>query len=218
MFKETELPKCIKEDMEDNRNYTSRDNIFHVSELCYDCMYKAYLDRKEGKQFDGSANWNIYRGRIFDKAITRLFDENELRVQHRVKGTPYVIRGRIDGLLYEENEIYEVKSVMSIRYVNQPYNYHIPQGIFYLNTYDPMATLKFLYVSMDGYKVLEYTGDRETADAYMNEFERKAKLLGKALKRGEPPEPTKANECKWCRYKEEGRCPITKTRKKRTKK
>ena len=217
MFKEAPLPKCVKEDMEDDRNYTSRDNVFHVSELSYNCMYKMYMDRKEGKQFDGSANWNIYRGRIFDKALTPLFDENEVRVQHRVKGTPYVIRGRIDGLLYEENEIFEVKSVASIRYVKNPYPYHIPQGIFYLNTYDPMASLKFLYVSMDGYKVFEYQGDRETADAYMNEFERKAKLLGKGLKNGEPPEPERGGECNWCRYKEEGRCPIVKPKKKKKK-
>lgn len=217
MFKETDLPDCIKTDMEDDREYTHRDNVFHVSELSYTCMFRQYMDRLEGKQFDGSAKWNIYRGRIFDQKLTKLFDENEVRVQHRIKGTPYIIRGRIDGLLYEENEIYEIKSVASIRYVKQPYPYHIPQGIFYLNSYDPLATLKFLYVSMDGYKVFEYNGDLETASSYMDEFERKGKILGKSLKTGVAPEPDKGNECKWCRYKEEGKCPILKPRKKRKK-
>ena len=49
-------------------------------------MYKQYLDRLEGKDFNDYAYWNIYRGRVFDKRLTALFDENELRVQHRVKG------------------------------------------------------------------------------------------------------------------------------------
>lgn len=215
MFKEGDLPGCIKEDMEDLREYTSRDNVFHVSELSYECMFKQYMDRAEGKQFDDGAKYNIYRGRLFDKAITPLFDENEIRVQHRIKGTPYVIRGRIDGLLYEPNELFEIKTVGSINYVKQPYRHHIPQGIFYLSTYDPKATLKFIYLSMDGWRVFEYQAGIDTADAYMEEFERKGKILGRAIKDGVPPEPTRANECKWCRYKEEGRCPIVKPRKKK---
>lgn len=218
MFEEGKLPECIIEDMKDDRDYTSRDNVFHVSELSYDCMFKQYMDRLEGKQFDDSAKYNIYRGRLFDKCITPLFDENEVRVQHRVKGTPYVVRGRIDGLLYEPNEIWEIKTVASISYVRQPYKHHVPQGIFYLSTYDPKATLHFLYLSMDGWRVFNYSGGIENADAYMEEFERKAKTLGRAIRNGEPPEPQRANECKWCRYKEEGLCPIVKPRKTKKKK
>jgi len=221
MFKESELPECVyNEVFEDDREYTNQDNIFHASELCYGCMFKVYMDRKEGKCFPKDAMWNLYRGRVFDKALTPLFDENEVRVQQRVKGTPYVIRGRIDGLLYDidgKNEIYEVKSVVSIKYVQQPFKQHVPQGLFYLGNYNPNARLKFLYVSMDGYKVLEYDAGFETMEAELENFDRKARIIGKAIRKEEPPEPTRGNECKWCRYKnlEEGnvaKCPIVKGR------
>ena len=216
MFKEVELPECLrKEVFEDDREYTNQDNVFHASELSYECMFKVYMDREYGKGFPDDARWNLYRGSVFDKAITPLFDENELRVQQRVKGTPYVIRGRIDGLNYDTNEIFEVKSVVSIKYVREPFKHHVPQGLFYLGNYNPEATLKFLYVSMDGYKVLEYIGGFETMEAELENFDAKARIIGKAIRKGEPPEPVRANECKWCRYKKEGTCPITKTRSKK---
>jgi hypothetical protein len=216
MFKEVELPECLrKEVFEDDREYTNQDNVFHASELSYECMFKVYMDREHGKGFPDDARWNLYRGSVFDKAITPLFDENELRVQQRVKGTPYVIRGRIDGLNYDTNEIFEVKSVVSIKYVREPFKHHVPQGLFYLGNYNPEATLKFLYVSMDGYKVLEYTGGFERMEAELENFDAKARIIGKAIRKGEPPEPIRANECKWCRYKNETgelACPLVKGR------
>lgn len=218
IFEPTKLPTQIEEDMELDQNYTQRPNIFHVSELSYDCMFKAFLDRKEGKGFNKDALWNIYRGTIFDRYLTKLFDENEVRVQHRIKGTPYVVRGRIDGILYEENEIWEIKTVASSKFVRNPYNHHIKQGLFYLCTYDPTAKLKFLYASMDGHKEFEYVADRETADQVLMEYEEKARMLGDGIKKDEPPEPTRGSQCNWCRYKEEGKCPICKPRKKRAKK
>ena len=216
MFKQTDdLPECILEDMALNSDYDTRDNIFHASEVAYTCMFKAYMDRQEGKEFDSGATYNIYRGRVFDKHLTKLFDEKEVRVQHRIKNTPFVIRGRIDGLNYDTNTIYEIKTVQSIKFVRAPYKHHIPQGLFYLTNYDPKATLKFIYLSMDGYKVFTFDDTMQTADSVMVEMEEKARKLGEGIIKGEPPLPVKGNECRWCRYKEEGRCPITKTRKKR---
>ncbi len=217
MFEVVDPPKQLIDATKLDDNYTYRDNVFHVSELSYTCMYKIYHDRMEGKDFDDSGLWNLYRGRVFDRAITPLFDENELRVQMRVPGTDIIIRGRIDAVDYEENVIYEVKSVASIKYVRKPYNHHIPQAVFYLCNYDPKAKLKILYVSMDGNKTFEYTGGPQNADAMMRDFEAKAKILRLAMKTGEAPEPTKGGECNWCRYKGEGRCPIVKTRKKKSK-
>jgi hypothetical protein len=216
MFKQTnELPQCILDDMEMKMDYTTRDNVFHASEVAYTCMYKAYMDRLEGKEFDDTGKYNIYRGRLFDKHLTKLFDENELRVQHRIKNSPFVIRGRIDCLDYESNTIYEIKTVQSIKFVRAPFKHHIPQGIFYLTNYDPLATLKFMYFSMDGYKVFEYEDSLETADAIMKEMEERAITLGTAIKKEEPPTPTKGGECRYCKYKEQGRCPIVRTRKKK---
>jgi len=216
MFKQTDdLPECILEDMSMDGDYTTRDNVFHASEVAYTCMYKAYMDRKEGKEFDNQAMYNIYRGRIFDRHLTKLFDERELRVQHRIKNTPFIIRGRIDGLNYDTNTIYEIKTVQSINYVRGPFKNHIPQAVFYLTNYDPLATLKFIYLSMDGYKVFTYDDTLQTADSVMAEMEDRAKTLGLAIKEGEPPTPSKGNECKYCRYKKQGRCPIVKTRKRK---
>lgn len=218
MFEECELPQPLYHEVfEDDRNYTNQPNVFHASELCYQCLWKVYWDRVEGKSFPDEAKWNLYRGRVFDKAITPLFDENEIRVQQRVKGSPYIIRGRIDGLSYDKNEIYEVKSVVDIKYVREPFKHHIPQGIFYLGNYNPQATLKFLYVSMNGYKTFKYVGGFENMEAELENFDRKARLIGKAIKDETPPEPERANECKWCRYKNEPdgslcKCPIVKGR------
>lgn len=216
MFKQTDdLPECILEDMDLDGDYTTRDNVFHASEVAYTCMYKAYMDRLEGREFDDDAKYNIYRGRIFDRHLTKLFDEKEVRVQHRIKNTPFVIRGRIDGLNYDTNTIYEIKTVQSIKFVRGPYKTHIPQAVFYLTNYDPLATLKFIYLSMDGYKVFTYDDSLETADAIMSEMEERAKNLGMALKKRSPPEATKDGPCRYCIYKTQGRCPIVKKRKPR---
>jgi hypothetical protein len=206
----------IDEDLESKGDYTSRDNVFHASELAYNCMYKAYRDRTEGKEFNDAGKYALWRGRVFDQYITKLFDENELRVTQRVPNTPFTIRGRIDGVDYENNILYEVKSVASIKYIrDQPYAHHIPQGLFYLNNYDPLATLRFLYVSMDGYVSLEYVPDPSEMRAHNDEYNRKAKELGLALKHGEPPEPVKCAECKWCNYKKDKTCPLTPKRRSR---
>lgn len=214
------MPDCIFDDVHKEDSYTTHDNIFHASELAYTCMFKAYMDRTTGKQFPDDAKWNLYRGRIFDSYITKLFDEDQVRVQRRVHGTPYVIRGRIDGLNYDENCIYELKSIVSVKWIKNPLKHHVPQGLFYKMNYDPKAKLKFIYVSMDGCKTFEFKDTKKNlkdAEQIMTDYDNKAKILGDSLINKEPPEPTRANECKWCRYKTEGLCPICKPRKKKVK-
>ena len=78
-----------------------------------------------------------------------------------------------------------------------------------------MATLRFVYVSMDGYKVLEFDGDKAEMKGIQKEYERKAKVLGKALKTKQEPEPTESNECNWCGYRKEGKRPIKKPKRSR---
>ncbi len=215
MWKLGKTPKKLIDATEISDKYVYRDNVFHVSELSYTCMYKIFYDRIEGKEFNKSGLWNIYRGIVFDRAITPLFDENELRVQMRVPNTDIIIRGKIDAVDYDENVIYEFKTVVSIKFVRKPYQHHTQQALFYLCNYDPNAVLKLVYVSMDGHKTFEFVGGRQNADAHMPDFVKKAKSLRKALRNKEAPEPQRASECNWCRYKEEGRCPIVKTRKRK---
>lgn len=212
------MPKVIHDDIFKKDHHDSRPNVFNASELAYTCPFKMFMDRTLGKGFPDEAMWNLYRGKIFDQYLTKLFDEDQVRVQRRVKGTPYVVRGRIDGLNYDENCIYELKTVFSVKWVKQPMKHHVPQGLFYLANYDPEAKLRFIYASMDGCKTFEYTGTLEEMDGEMQLYDEKAKVLGDALKAEEPPEPVKGNECKWCGYKQEGLCAICKPRVPRKKK
>lgn len=218
MFKEAGIPKPIQADMDVNINFHERDNIFHVSELSYECPLRMYLDRTTMKKIDDSGKWNIYRGKIFDKYLTALFDEKEIRVQHRVPGTNYMIRGRIDGLTYEDNCIYEIKTVEHMDWMKQPRNPHINQSVFYLANYDPLSTLKIFYASMGGWKCFEFNGTKSDVNGIMKEFDRKARILGDALKCKEEPTGVSCKECEWCIYRGEGMCSLKKPKKERAKK
>jgi hypothetical protein len=199
-------------------NYIMKNNVFHVSELSNTCLLKMYLDRIDGRICDDQCEWALYRGRIFDQHITKLFDETQRSVTHRVPKTNYVIRGKIDGLNYEDNLIVELKTAQFMDYLKQPRDSHINQALFYLACFDPLATCNILYVSMGGYKNFEFTGTKSELNQVMKEFNRKAKLLGDSLKSETPPEGTPNKECDYCTHRELGNCPIKKKKQTRQKK
>lgn len=215
MWEEVELPKEVLNDIDRDMNYTERKNVFHASELAYNCPLRMYFDRTNMREVDSRGLWAMYRGRVFDKHINQLFDESEIRVAHRVPGTNYIIRGRIDGINYTDNVIYEVKTVEFMDFMKQPRDAHQNQALFYLACYDPLATLKIIYVSMGGNKTYKFTGGKSELNSIMQEYDRKAKILGNSLKKKEEPEPLSAKECDFCTWRQKSMCPIKKPKQKR---
>lgn len=218
MFKEVQLPEVITEDINKSRPHNSSDNIFNVSELSNNCLLRMYLDRREPTDVSERGKWAMYRGRIFDQYLTKLFDEDQIRVTHKVPGTNYVIRGKIDAITYKTNELVELKTVEFMDYMKEPRDSHKKQALFYLSCYDPLATLQVLYVGMGGWKNYQFTGTKTELNAVMKEFDTKAKLLGDSLKNNEPPEGMSCKECDWCSHRPLKKCPIKKPKQKREKK
>jgi len=207
MFKQTSLPKTLRSKIKHKDKYNFKKNVLHVSELSYNCMYRVYEKRKHNNDDFGSL-WNLFRGNIFDQYISPILGETQVRVSFRVPKTNFIIRGKIDAVNHEKNIIYEIKTVKSVKFIKNPYSYHIPQGLFYLSNFDPLATLKFVYLSMDGYKVFTFSGTQKDISDAMKEFEKKAKILGSALFLNKKPIPQKGSECNWCEHKKMHTCPL----------
>ena len=96
------------------RHHDYRDNIFYVSELT-GCIRQAYLNRTlkpKIEDYDFTQKWRLFRGIIFDQAITTLFERNQVRITHRVKNPPIVITGKADFI--EDDVLWELKTVSEL--------------------------------------------------------------------------------------------------------
>lgn len=218
MFKQVEIPKALQDDINKEYDYHTKDNIFHVSELSHNCILKMYLDRKEPTPISPKGKWAMYRGKIFDNHITKLFDEDQIRVSHKVPGTNYVIRGKIDAITYDANELVELKTVEFMDYLEEPREAHKNQALFYLACYDPLAKLQVLYVGMGECKCFEFVGTKSELNGILKEFDRKARLLGDALKENKPPEPMSCKECNYCGHRALNKCSVKKPKRQKQKK
>jgi len=175
------------------REYEYADERIHVTELC-GCLLKAWLRRRCPVEREFERMWYLYRGLIFDQLWTSLFPRNQVRVTHRIKNGPTIV-GKID---FEWNgRIYELKTVNSVKRLDEPYDHHVKQVRFYAWC-ECVEEAVLLYVSFDGYCAFTVDCGEEKVLPVVEEFERKAVELYKALKTDVPPEPD-ADEC-YCEY------------------
>ncbi|MDH7507753.1 MAG: hypothetical protein QHH15_08235 [Candidatus Thermoplasmatota archaeon] len=205
-IKERKLSKKIwnklKEAIDESREKIEQKNIIYVTEACFECPLRSYYRRKFGEEFDDKAYWNISRGKIFDEYLTEFFDDKQVPVQCRIKDTAIVVRGKIDGVFYDPPEVWEIKTVASVRRLKEPYPIHKKQALFYQYNWNPMAKTYIWYISMDGYKVFEIWGENSVVE----EMIENSKSLYEGLVNNVEPKPKKSNECYFCKHKETRCC------------
>jgi len=178
------------------REYEYDDRRIHCTELT-GCLLKAWLRRRVPIERDFDRLWFLYRGIVYDELWTSLFPRNQIRVTHRVAGGPTIV-GRYD--FFYDNAIWEMKTVNSVRRLDSPYEHHEKQLKFYCYC-ENIDYGKLLYVSFDGYCVFTVDCSEEKVLPVVEEFERKAVELYKALKTDVPPEPDADEwECRYCEY------------------
>jgi len=177
-----------------------RDESIHVTELTY-CLRKAYLRRKieqpPEKTIDGL--WFFYRGLIFDEMWTGLFPRNQVRVTHRIPNGPTIV-GRIDFIAYEPDPvIYELKTISTLKAVNEPKEEHVIQTKFY-SWCENVQKARIIYVSFEGVRIFDI--DCSNVDEVVENLEWRAVTLYECLKKNKIPPKEDTWECNYCELKE----------------
>lgn len=178
------------------REYEYSDERIHATELC-GCLLKAWLRRRYPVEREFERMWYLYRGLIFDELWTSLFPRKQVRVTHRIKNGPTIV-GKIDFIY--NGKIYELKTVNSVRRLDELYDHHVKQVRFYAWC-ECVEEAVLLYISFDGYCAFTVDCSEEKVLPVVEEFERKAVELYEALKKNEPPRPDASKwECQFCEY------------------
>ena len=204
-----DLPELIKNRIVEatDGKYSHRDGELHVTELVY-CLRKAYYRRMLEKsnepapEMDLQHRWYLYRGILFDEDWTGLFERNQVRVTHRVRGGP-TIAGRIDFI--DGDTVWDLKTISNGYAVRDgPKPAHVKQVLFY-SWVENMPNAGLIYLHLGGVKIFRL--DTRYAEAVVEELEEKARVLYEALKKAEPPEPfNEPWECKYCEFRDI--CPL----------
>jgi len=87
-------------------------NVYHVTEILY-CLRKAYWRRNGGhSEIDSEGLLNIYRGNMFDKAWTPLFEHNQHTLKseriHPVTGELLTLTGTLDFMWLDESNLEKI--------------------------------------------------------------------------------------------------------------
>ena len=194
-----DLPEKIKDEIQNRSMYEQRENQINTTELIY-CIRKAYYRRKFPKPPSLKSAWWMWRGNVFDRVFTPLFERHQERVTHRVRGTPIIISGRIDFI--EDDTVYELKTTNNLKYIQKdgPHKDHLKQVKFYTwcNAYQKA---KIIYMDLND--VLVFDVDLSDLDEVIDEFEDVARKLYNAILLDEPPEKNAQKwECNYCTYKD----------------
>lgn len=113
-------------------DYPVRPGSYHVTELLY-CMRKCWLRRlhPEDKEKDLGGDYNLYRGKMFDKAWTHLFRRHQIRVTHRIPDGPVIV-GKFDFVW--DDAVWDLKTIKNLHFIkkaNKPHDQDVRQVQFY---------------------------------------------------------------------------------------
>lgn len=155
------------------------DGSFGVTELL-SCLRKTYFRRIFGEEIDLQQAWWFYRGNLLDSAWTSLFERNQVRVTHRVKGYPIIISGRFDFEV--DGAIADLKTVSDLSYVVRDgyKEEHKIQLAFYCYC-EAKTKARLYYVSFHDAIKFEIEFEESELESIVDELERRAITLWKAL-------------------------------------
>ncbi|MFA4798693.1 PD-(D/E)XK nuclease family protein [Pyrococcus kukulkanii] len=210
-FDPEDLPEEIKSYMEEvlgsNREEFLKDylndDIIHVTEAV-GCLRKAFIVRyliKKGVEFS-EKNWAIFRGKLWDRILSPLFENNQKPIMIAVKdeyGT-FFIKGVYDAVV--DDVVIDFKTVGSHQLSQLPKEHHVRQIYTYAVAMNKKPVL--IYISNKSPAIVHlYHPERlEAAKKIYEETIERAKKLHRALKGNRVPEKERSGLCNYCPFAE----------------
>jgi CRISPR/Cas system-associated exonuclease Cas4 (RecB family) len=183
----------------------------HVTDLVYDCLRRAYYDKKLGELVsavsDSEGLMVLWIGQMLHEMPFGEGCEHEKPIEITFEGSVKV-EGRVDELCQLSNGSHIVIDKKTTRNIpNAPYDHHVKQVLFY----SAILTKVYGYkVSSAGVFYLDVANLKTKLyiipvtplmiEAALKEMERKARLLKQALDTGIPPTPEPGWLCSYCPY------------------
>lgn len=201
-----DLPLPIREHITQTvgADYPVRPGSYHVTELLY-CMRKSWLRRvhPEERKEDLGRDYNLYRGRLFDKAWTPLFRRHQIRVTHRIPGGPVIVGNWdfiYDGAVWD---LKTIKNMFFIKKSNEPHEADVRQVQFY-TWMENMTQARLAYVDLGDALVFPVESSEEALVENLRHLESRALTLHNLLEAKRPPDPEGLSntwECGYCEMK-----------------
>jgi CRISPR-associated protein Cas4 len=182
----------------------------HVTDLVYDCLRRAYYDKKIGELIsavsDSEGLMVVWIGQMLhEMPIDPVNCEHEKEVEIEFDGVR--VEGRVDELCRLGDNYIVVDKKSSRTIPNAPHDHHIKQVLFY----SAILTRKYGYrVSHAGILYLDVANlkvklfliplNTQIAEVALRELERKAKTLSQAIQANIPPPPEPGWLCSYCPY------------------
>jgi CRISPR/Cas system-associated exonuclease Cas4 (RecB family) len=183
----------------------------HVTDLVYDCLRRAYYDKKFG-EFVGAVSDSeglmvLWIGQMLHEMPLGEGCEHEKPIEITfTEGAK--VEGRVDELCQLGNGTYIVIDKKTTRNIpNAPYDHHVKQVLFYSAILSKVygykvssAGIFYLDVANLKTKLFVIPVTQIMMEAALKEMERKAVLLHQALETGIPPTPEPGWLCSYCPY------------------
>lgn len=212
-------PKPFREAIEEAWGFKGYSkNVFNVTDIMT-CPRKVQLkmlaDSLGAKERAASkTKWAVFRGRMWDKALSGLFNENQVlfTVVMNINGEVAFIRGRIDAIYVNDDghlEVIDFKSVSDDALKKKRYlkNNYVLQVAFYAHVVGA-DEYSILAVSNTGFKYAKMNNERLKKQAYS--YARKIVTeIVEAMKKGEITPVKELSECVYCPFR--GICDEIKT-------
>jgi hypothetical protein len=215
-----DLPEKVRDFLRfsQNQHRAGQDERLYPTELL-GCLKKAYLCRKNKCDMELEGCYAVWRGKLFDDALSPLFERQQESVTYEIPDTPITIAGRLDAVDPNGQMILDWKTVSSLYYIRAegPKDSHKRQLMFYWsgirakNPEDPVVQLhdkkgmiKLVYMDMGGVETYLVGFTSKEADDNLMWLTARAKVLYDALKENVPPKvcakdsKREAWECKYC--------------------
>jgi len=183
----------------------------HVTDLVYDCLRRAYYDKKLGDLVsavsDSEGLMVLWIGQMLHEMPFGEGCEHEKPVEIVFDGGVKV-EGRVDELCQLSSGAYIVVDKKTARSIpNAPYDHHVKQVLFYSAILSKVygykiASAGVFYLDVANLKTKLYVipVTQLMIEAALKEMEKKARALYQALKTGIPPSPEPGWLCSYCPY------------------
>ena len=192
---EYQVRQWLKEAVGERVEFTY--DVIHVSEVTQ-CLRKSYYQRRRASRTTG-LEAVIIIGSMIHLALQDVLRRYGFRPEFRVgmKEDGVTLIGHIDAYDPDRNIVLEFKTVNKIP-KDWPWLSHEQQAVTYATMVDTdEAYIIYIDRGTGEVEVYQVGKDQETLEKML----RRAKILSRALRENEPPEPERGPWCNYCPWK-----------------
>jgi len=182
----------------------------HVTDLVYDCLRRAYYDKKLGDLVsavsDSEGLMVVWIGQMLhEMPIDPVSCEHEKEIEIEFDGVR--VEGRVDEACRIGDSYVVIDKKSSRAIPNVPHDHHIKQVLFYSAILSKrygyrVSHVGVLYLDVANLKTKLFLipVSIQMLEVALRELERKAKALSQALQSNTPPLPDPGWLCSYCPY------------------